>query len=72
MKILKTNYTDFNGGEVMFIVEGFPKLTFCVKLEGKTTKKQVTDALEAMLPTEDTEEALFNSLKIKKLEGTDI
>ena len=68
MKILKVNYVC---GEALIRVAGFD-MTFCVALEGITTKKQVKDRLTAMIPKPDNTEDTFNNLNLKDLEGTDI
>ena len=71
MKILVANYKE---GEVLFVVEGFPKSTFCVSLKDKTTQKEVTDELKVRVAQEgaDTEQDTFTSLNIKNLVGTNI
>ena len=69
MKIQKVGFV---AGEALFVVEGFPDRTFCVDLKGKTSQKQVTDELLAMLPVPDTTEDTFKDLKLKALEGCDL
>lgn len=70
MKITKVNYME---EEARFCIEEFPKQTFCIALEGKTTTKEVTDELKAMIPTKvDHTEEIYNNLNLKNLEGTDI
>lgn len=87
MKILKVNYSKWDK-KVYFVVEGDTSTshglvngknvikevqnTQCIKLEGKTTIKQVTDELKAMITADDSEEETFNTLNVKGLEGTDI
>ena len=69
MKILKVNYVS---GEALFVIEEFPDMTFCVSMEGKTTKQEVIDKLKTMVPEPYTTEETYNNLKLKDLEGTDI
>ena len=69
MKIIKVNYIE---GEVRIVVEGHEDKSFCIKLKDQTTLKEITDQLKTMLPTVNPAEALYNSLKIKSLEGGDI
>ena len=69
MKILKVKH---NNGEAAFVVEGFPTMTFCVKLEGKTSKQQVIDELKTMIPNTDKTKDFYNNKDIKSLEETDI
>lgn len=71
MKILIVNYMP---GEARFVIGGFPKTTFCISLEGKTTVKQVTDELKATVEAKavNTAEQTFNDLNLKSLVGTDI
>lgn len=69
MKIIKVNYMT---GEARFVLEGFPEKSICIKLEGKTSRKEITNELKARLPKPDAEEQKFKDLKIKNLEGTEI
>ena len=73
MNILKVNYIN---GEARFIVEGYPKSTFCVKLENQTTVKEITDELKAMVQKKidaaTNPQEIYQDLNIKNLEGTDI
>ena len=69
MKIIKVNYIN---GEARFVLEEFPKKTFCIKLTNQNTIKEVTDKLKTMIPQPDISEDLFDSLNLKSLEGSEL
>ena len=66
MKITLVNYVD---GRALFVVDGFPDMTFCVGLKGKISQKEVTDELLSMLPVVDDTKKVFDDLELKSLEG---
>ena len=75
MKIMLVNYMP---GEARFVIEGIPKVTFCVPLKGKIKQKQVLDELKAkvddfiLIEYEKDQKQVYKDLKIKDLEGTDL
>ena len=70
MKILMAKY---NNGEACFVVEGYPDMTFCIDMKGKTSKQQVIDKLKSIIPEpESDKEKIFNDLKLGTMKGTDI
>ncbi len=84
MKIKTVNYMN---GEARFVLENDPSIsheikdgkpqvnqgtkTYCIDLKQFKTKEEVLTELRSRLPA-NTTEALYNSLELKKLEGTDI
>jgi len=87
MKISKVNYLN---GEALILLEDDPNTsygliggepitkhgtrTYCISLEGKTTIKEITAELKAMVAKKqaDTTEQTFDNLHLKSLEGTDL
>ena len=69
MKIKTVKYKD---GEARFIIEEHPKQTFCIKLNKQKSKEEIKEELKNMIPEPDISEDLFDTLKLKELEGTDL
>lgn len=76
MKIEKVNWL---GREARFVLFKWPQKTFCIKLDDKTTAKEVTDELkvkaDVITTRENTDQELqdkYNSFNLKALEGTDL
>lgn len=85
MKIKTVKYMP---GEARFVLEndvslsyglvgGVPMIregtrTYCVKLEGMTTRDDVTTALKAMIKAKHNSKERYDTLNLESLKGTDI
>ena len=73
MKIKVVNFMD---GEVRFVVDDFPKSTFCIKLTGNPARSEITAELktrvQARIDRKKNPKKIYDDLNLKGLEGTDI
>lgn len=69
MKITKVAYQQ---GMAAFVIDGDTTHTYCISLIGKTTVKEVTDALKEKVNPEDKELTTYKNLNLESLGGSDI
>lgn len=76
MKITKVKYNKngIEGGEVRFLIDEYPKTTFCIQMKNKTKKEDFLADLLAEIDKKkkDKDEEIFNTLDLISLEGEEI
>jgi len=69
MKITKVNYKD---GFAWFVVDNDTTKTYGIKMKGKKLRIEITTELKKKVTPNDEDKIIFDNLKVKELEGTDI